>query len=75
MPFGPALRGYTGRQLVLRGEALFILDGVGGLTFTPAASWDVLGGPYPERWIYKATINGPYSINRPGTCQLAGFCT
>ena len=57
--FGPALRGYTGRQLVLRGEALFILDGVGGLTFTPAASWDVLGGPYPESWTYKATINGP----------------
>ena len=57
--FGPALRGYTGRQLILRGEALFILDGAGGLTFTPAASWDVLGGPYPDSWVYKATINGP----------------
>ena len=57
--FGPALRGYTGRQLVLRGEALFILDGVGGLSFTPAASWDVLGGPNPATWTYKATINGP----------------
>ena len=59
MPLGPALRGYTGRQLVLRGEALFILDGVGGLTFTPAATWEILGGPYPESWTYKATINGP----------------
>ena len=57
--FGPGLRGYTGRQLILKGEALFILDGVGGLTLTPAASWDVLGGPNPASWVYKATINGP----------------
>ena len=28
---------------------------------TPAASWDVYGGPDPESWIYKATINGPTS--------------
>ena len=57
--FGPALRGYTGRQLILRGEALFVLDGAGGLSLTPAASWDVLGGPDPESWVYKTTINGP----------------
>ena len=26
---------------------------------TPAASWDVSGGPDPSTWTYKATINGP----------------
>ena len=57
--FGPALRGYTGRQLILRGEAVSILDGVGGLSLTSAASWDVLGGADPSTWTYKATINGP----------------
>ena len=57
--FGPALRGYTGRQLILRGEAVFILDGAGGLSLTPAASWDVNGGADPSTWTYKATINGP----------------
>ena len=57
--FGPALRGYTGRQLILRGEVVFILDGAGGLSLTPVSTWDVYGGPYPESWIYKATINGP----------------
>ena len=57
--FGPALRGYTGRQLILRGEVVFVLDGVGGLSLTPAASWDVEGGPDPSTWTYKATINGP----------------
>ena len=57
--FGPALRGYTGRQLILRGEALFILDGDGGLSLTPAASWEVMGGNQPDSWIYKATIPGP----------------
>ena len=57
--FGPALRGYMGRQLILRGEAVFIIDGAGGLSLTPAASWEVLGGADPETWLYKATINGP----------------
>ena len=57
--FGPALRGYTGRQLILRGEAVFVLDGVGGLSLTPAATWDVVGGPDPSSWTYKATVNGP----------------
>ena len=57
--FGPALRGYTGRQLILRGEAVFILDGAGGLSLTPASTWDVSGGADPSTWTYKATINGP----------------
>ena len=57
--FGPALRGYTGRQLILRGEVVFVLDGAGGLTLTPAASWEVKGGADPSTWTYKATINGP----------------
>ena len=57
--FGPALRGYTGRQLILRGEAVFIIDGMDGLTLTPAASWDVLGAADPSTWTYKATVNGP----------------
>ena len=57
--FGPALRGYMGRQLILRGEAVFIIDGAGGLSLTPAASWEVLGGADPETWVYKTAINGP----------------
>ena len=57
--FGPALRGYTGRQLILRGEVVFVLDGNAGLTFTPAASWEVEGGHDPASWTYKATVNGP----------------
>ena len=57
--FGPALRGYTGRQLILRGEVVFVLDGVGGLSLTPVSKWDVSGGPDPSTWTYKATVNGP----------------
>ena len=72
--FGPALRGYTGRQLILRGEALFILDGVGGLSMTPAASWEVLGGPYPESWTYKATINGPTQSTVLELPASLGYC-
>ena len=57
--FGPALQGYMGRQLILRGECVFLIDGDGGLSLTPAASWEVHGGPDPETWVYKTTINGP----------------
>ena len=57
--FGPALRGYTGRQLILRGEVVFVLDGAGGLSLTPAASWEVKGTADPSTWTYKTTINGP----------------
>ena len=69
MPFGPALRGYTGRQLVLRGEALFILDGVGGLTFTPAATWDVSRRPLSRKLDIQGNHQRAYSINRPGTAS------
>ena len=57
--FGPALRGYTGRQLILRGEVVFIIDGAGGLSLTPASTWDIVGGPEPSTWTYKTTVNGP----------------
>ena len=56
--FGPSLRGYTGRQLILRGEVVFVLDAADGLTLTPAAEWDVKGDADPSTWTYKATING-----------------
>ena len=54
--FGPGLRSYLGRQLILKGEAVFIIDGAGGLSLTPASAWEVTG---IEDWTYKATINGP----------------
>ena len=57
--FGPALRGYTGRQLILNGEVVFIIDGAGGLSLTPASNWEVQGGADPSTWMYKTTINGP----------------
>ena len=57
--YGPALRGYTGRQLVLKGEAVFILDGDGGLSLTPVSSWEVMGGSDPETWVYRCTTPGP----------------
>ena len=57
--FGPALRGYTGRQLILKGEAAFILDGAGGLTLTPVSTWEVMGGSEPETWVYRCTLDGP----------------
>ena len=57
--FGPALRAYTGRQLILRGEAVFVLDAAGRLSFTPASKWDIEGGPDPSTWTYKVTVNGP----------------
>ena len=68
--FGPALRGYAGRQLILRGEAVFIIDGENGLSLQPASTWEVSGGSDPSTWTYKATVKGPsqsVSVNVPAS--------
>lgn len=57
----PLVLSTIGREIVRRGEVLFIIDvdGVAGLRLTPAVSWDVEGGPAPETWTYRAQLAGP----------------
>ena len=53
--------GYIGRQLVTSGEIVFALDFSGGLTFLPASTVTVQGGPNPRTWMYELTLPGPSS--------------
>ena len=50
-----------GRRLVSAGEIVFALDFSGGLTFLPASSVTVKGGPNPRSWVYELTLPGPSS--------------
>ena len=53
--------GFIGRQLVTSGEVVFALDFEDGLTFLPASSVTVKGGPNPRSWVYELTLPGPSS--------------
>ena len=56
----PSILGMMGREIVRRGECLFIIDvDAEGLRLTPATSWEVTGGAAPESWTYRLQLAGP----------------
>ena len=57
----PKMLAAIGRQLVMRGEAVFLLDvGSSGLRFLPVATWDISGtGSDPSEWMYRADVYVP----------------
>ena len=58
----PAVLGMMGREIVRRGECLFMIDvDAGGLRLTPATAWDIVGGVQPETWAYRLDLAGPSS--------------
>ena len=56
----PAVRELIGRQLVRRGECLFLIEvDRGKLRLDPATSWTVTGASNPSTWTYEITRAGP----------------
>ena len=57
----PAILCTIGRELIRRGECLYLIDVVDGRpTLEPAAAWDIQGiGPSPSGWTYRLQLNGP----------------
>ena len=55
----PSLLACTGRDLVRRGESLFLIAVRDGLTLTPCASWNVYGDHDPATWRYEVELAGP----------------
>ena len=50
----------VGREIIRRGESVFLIDTNGGaLRLLPAHGVNVSGGPFPESWRYQLTIAGP----------------
>lgn len=56
----PAVLELIGRGLILKGEALFVIEvDAGAVRLDPAASWTVSGGSAPDTWRYEVTRAGP----------------
>ena len=55
----PDVLGLIGRELVRKGEALFVIEIEGGrVMLYPAGAWDVTGGMNRDGWRYRAHIYG-----------------
>ena len=65
------LRGLIGREMVRRGEAVFLIETRGGrLRLFPVHEHTVMGGYDPDTWEYECTLAGPsktYSIRVPAS--------
>ena len=60
----PGVLAHVGRQLILRGDVLYVIDvGEDGLTLLPASQWDVSGGVAPSSWAYRATMPSPSGVH------------
>ena len=56
----PSTMGLIGRDLIRRGESLFLIEvDRGGLALRPAGSWDVRGGHREADWMYRLDLFGP----------------
>ena len=56
----PAALALIGRDLIRRGESLFLIEvDRGGLALRPAGSWDVRGGHREADWMYRLDLFGP----------------
>ena len=56
----PGVLALMGREMIRRGEALFLIEVEDGrLVLHPACAWNVSGGPNPRSWLYEITMAGP----------------
>ena len=56
----PLVLSTIGRELVRRGECLYLIDvDADGLRLLPVTSWDIEGGPDPASWRYRVDVAGP----------------
>ena len=56
----PDVLALIGRDLIRRGESIFLIDiDDAGLALRPAGSWDVRGGWVPSDWWYRLDLFGP----------------
>ena len=56
----PDMMQLTGRELLRRGECVFIIDAMpDGIMLTPGGSWDIAGDADPRSWVYRVDSFGP----------------
>ena len=58
----PLVLSTIGREIVRRGECLFVIDvDADGLRLWPSNSWDITGGVAPQSWTYRVDLAAPDS--------------
>lgn len=57
----PSVLGLIGRELIRKGESLFLIDTMDGLRLIPVASFDVRGEYRETTWMYRVDVFGPSS--------------
>ena len=58
----PVMLSAIGRELIINGESLYLLDagaGMGNAALLHADTWDITGGYRPDTWRYHVTIPAP----------------
>ena len=61
----PSVLADIGRELAVRGEAVFSIDvSEGGLRLTPAETWKITGGADPSTWFYDMELVGPTTTTK-----------
>ena len=56
----PSVLEMIGREVIAKGEVLFLIEVENGqLRLSPASDWTVAGGPDPASWTYALTRAGP----------------
>ena len=71
----PAILGIVGRELGLRGNAIFRTDVQPGrdLELIPAVSFVVRGSSHPRDWRYSVSLNGPTETTFQENVEAAGI--
>lgn len=68
----PACLSMVGRALIRRGEIVLLIRVMEGrVVLLPVQSHDILGGPDPDSWVYRCTVNGPDVSNTYETVPAA----
>ena len=58
----------VGRQLIRRGECLFMINATRqGLNLIPVGSWNIEGNYMPDSWVYRLDLYGP---SKTGTVKV-----
>ena len=55
----PQVLGLIGRDLIRKGESLFLIDVAGGIQLIPVASFDIRGEYRESTWLYRVDVFGP----------------
>ena len=55
----PSVMMLIGRNLILSGESVLVIEGSPELRLVPVSAYSIMGSYDPRSWVYEVTLNGP----------------